>query len=435
MFQIRSLAASVLLALAATLAFSLSSSAQDEAPEARVARLVRELGSRSYSVRNRAAEELELVGAQSREQLKAAARSDNDEVRLAARRLLRRLDVEELWSASEVSLYARNALASEVIARLAEQSGNSLQGGDLYGPFENGRITLALDRVPFWQALHEVCRASGNHARRQYDARQRGLVLVAGPPGEHPLAWSGPVQAQVVSARRVFIEDLDYERGHSDVSHSLVLNLRMTWEDRFAPSAYRTELEFVEAIGAGDETLSAAGAAASDWKAASRTTRDVALSLRLRPPPSGTSRLDVLRVQWGLATAGNLQSLEVRDWSAGKVYAQDDVRLEVAASQVEQDGRVRLTLLVQRELPPPQVREVLFEENTFDLVDAEGRLFRKQVLDRKLTEEGLRIEVSFSPDSACGGADLLRFSYPGFRSQRALEFVFRDVPLPAAKAE
>lgn len=433
MFQIRTMLAG--LTLAAWPTGAAPTAAQEEAPEARVARLVRELGSRSYSVRNRAVEELELAGAESRAGLEVASRSPNDEVRLAARRLLHKLDVEELWGGSEVSLNLRDAPTSQALLQLARQSGNALQGGDHYASFEDRPLTLTLDRVPFWQALHQVCLDSGNHARTHYDARQRGLVLAAGPSGQQPVTWAGPVQAQIVSARRVFIEDLDYHRGQSDVSHTLVLNLRMQWEDRFALAAYRGALEFIEGIAADGSSLSAASTATGDWKAAGRNAREVALSLRLQPPPSAASALDLLRVRWGLAAAGPLRTLEIRDWSAGRLYEQDDLRLEIVTAQTSEGGRQQLVLLVNRELPPPQPLEVLFEENTWELVDADSRAFRKQVHDKKLTEEGLRIEVSFSPDSACGEADCLRFSYPRFRSQRALEFVFRDVPLPAATAE
>jgi hypothetical protein len=45
------------------------------------------------------------------------------------------------------------------------------------------------------------------------------------------------------------------------------------------------------------------------------------------------------------------------------------------------------------------------------------------------------MKLSYTGESAESAPKLLRFNYPRIRSQRDLEIVFRNVPLPAGRPE
>ena len=193
--------------------------AQSLPPDVRVARLVGALGSAQSTDRETATLELQDLGRRGRPQLEQALVDDDPEVRLRARSLLDECLADELWSASLVYPPDDRRPASAVLAWIAGQSGNRLLVGDPYGTFHDVPIRVASGPTTFWHAVDDVCRASGNHLRTQYDSRGGGQVVCGGPPGDFPLAHSGALRAQITSARRMFIEEFDYSHPTRFGSH------------------------------------------------------------------------------------------------------------------------------------------------------------------------------------------------------------------------
>jgi hypothetical protein len=411
--------------------------AVDEATDSnpRVARLVRDLGAGSFEDRQRATAELSRIGPDARAALERAANSDDAEIRLNALALLRQLKVGDLWAAGTVTCRVRGDQASSVLDLLAEQTGNHVLVGDQYGQFHDAAVNLDFNAAPFWQVLDELCRQTGNQVRHHYDTRTPGLVLVQGEPGQHPVAYAGPVRGRVTSARRVYIEELDYESLKSEITHTFQINLQMMWEDRFRLVAYRSQPELVQAVTETGVELPAAQPSGSAWNVANAGTRQLAMNLRLHPPGTAAARLAVLRLKWGLIAVGDMQSMDVVDLSSAAPHQQDGVELIVESVQERPGGRYEVTLVVHRDLVIPQPQEVLFQENEFDLFDAEGRPFRKQGQTNSLTDQGAKIRFTFAGETPGSTPKRLRFTYPRLRAEQDLEVVFRDVPLPVGRPE
>ena len=422
--------------MAACLASVLAAAATaQDSPQARVARLIPLLGSHSYAERRLATDELERLGPLAREQLQKEAEAADPEVRRRAQELLGKLHVAELWEPGRVTLQCEGQSAEKVLAQLAQQSGNQVVAGDHYATFHDAPITLAATRAPFWCVLDDLCRQSGNHVRPHYDHRRAGFVAVAGPFGKFPLAYAGPIRGRVTGARRVFSEELDHETGNSEVAHNFQLTLQFTWEDRFRLVALRSQAELVECVTDTHAKVAATGSGGGDWETAQENSRQVSMALSLQPPPIAAKRLDLLRVRWGLIAVGDMATLEAADLNATQPFRQDDVRLSVEEFEKLAGGRYRMTLLVNRDLVLPEPRSVAFHENDFDLYDTQDQAFRKLVNGWRVTEEGLRIQVTFTAESSAAEPKVLRFTYPRIRSQRDLEILFHDVPLPKAKPE
>ena len=161
------------------LLFSLPGSftkAQTPADDLRVARLVRQLGAAEADARQSAQKALLELGGGSRARLQQALANDDPEVRLRARALLDECLTEDLWSASQVELPAESRLATSVLASIVAQTGNRLLVGDQYGAFNEVAFDGAGQRMPFWQAVDELCGGTANHLRPHYDVRAGGLV-------------------------------------------------------------------------------------------------------------------------------------------------------------------------------------------------------------------------------------------------------------------
>lgn len=402
---------------------------------ARIARLISELGAESQSRRDRATAELARLGDAPADALRRAAASLDSEVSLRARELLAEIAVERLWRASQVSGLAGRCATASALGVIREQTGNTLLVGTAYGTLNDVEVQLGDAQGAFWPLMDELCRQSGNRVRPHYDTRAPGLIVTAGEPGRNPLAYAGPLRAQITSARRVFIEEVDYEKLASDLKHTFQLNLQVMWEDRFRLVAYRTEPQLVEARTDTFVALSAAQQAAGGWSIPNAGTRQVTLSLRLAPPPATACELSVLRLTWGVVAVGDLATIEVDELEPPVVHRQDDVELTVESIESRSSGRYDVTLLVNRGLVLPEPQEVLYQENEIELYDAAGQPFRKEGQSNSLSAAGARLKVTFRGASAESAPARLVLTYPRIRSERDVEIVFRNVPLPVARLE
>ena len=199
----------------------------------RIARLIRQLGSESYRDRFEAGDALEKIGPECRRALEAATLSDDAEIRLRAADLLKRFKADDLWLPGLVSCSGRGQPASQVLATVAEQSGNHLTLGAPYGSFTEAKVDLDYPSGQYWPVVDDICRQTGNLVRSDFEGHHRGAAIVAGSPGKFPTAYSGPLRAQITEEDRDFSEKLHFTDGRSEQSHSFEMELNARWEDRF----------------------------------------------------------------------------------------------------------------------------------------------------------------------------------------------------------
>ena len=412
---------------------SVRAQAPDSAPH--VARLVKTLGAEDFAARRAADLELLKMGREGHRQLEAAAASSDPEIRLRALNLLERIAAIRLWEPTRVTLKAEGEKASNVLAACAEQTGNHVFFGDPFGEFTNALVSIDCQEKPYWQALDLLAAQTGNHLRVHYDTRMPGIAVAAGRPGNYPTAYSGPVRAQITRARRDFVEEFDYERLTSEVTHTFQLNLQMMWEDRFRLVAYGALPELVEAKTDTGVAVSGPQSTSGGWNVASSGTRQVSASLRLNPPPVSATKLSVLRLKWSLVALGDMAVAELDNPTAKSESHHDGLSLCVLALDRQANGRVELTLLVSRNIAVPDPPEILFQENEIELLDPNGRSLRSQSQSHTLTDRGAEFRLTFLGDSPGAVPAKLRVKYPKIRSRRDLEIVFHDVPLPREPPE
>ncbi len=423
-------------AILATSAFAPPLHGQAAADEPRVARLVRELGADSFAVRTQATDELAKLGVTARREIVAATHSDDPEVRLRAKDLLKAINVADLWSATHYTCPEKPLPASQVLKHLAEQTGNHVLVGDQFGTFTEGEVRFDFAAADYWQVIDEICQQTGNHCRSHYDTRKPGVVVVAGAPGRQPVAYAGPVRCRITSARRAFTEELSYEDGRSEKTHAFQLNLEMTWEDRFKLVAYRSQPDVADACTEMGVHLPRTQSSSGGWNVAGGGTRQQTMSLKISPPAATAKELDTLRLTWGLIAVGDMVSMEVGDLTSSAPRYQDDVELIIDSFQSAPGNRFDLVVSIRRDLNQPEPQEILFQEHDLDLLDAAGTPLRKVGQTGTLAEHGATLKASFvaEGESAATPAQL-RFTYPRLRSQRDLEIVFRHVPLPTGRPE
>ena len=405
--------------------------------EARVARLVTRLGSDSYLDREAADAALAKIGRPSRGQLEAASDAQDAEIRLRARRLLSRLKVSDLWSPTTVVLSKPNLNVSQALEEIAAQTGNHVLVGEEFGEFNNRMLLLDTSPTTFWEAIDEVCRQSENHVRPLFDPRP-GVMMIAGASGKQPVAYSGPLRAYITGARRVFTEQLDYNRLTSDTEHTFKIDMKILWEDRFRLVAYRKAPQLIEAVtDTGKKLLPVKRASGRDvWNVTSSGMRHVSASIALRPPALSDGELDRFKLEWNMIAVGDMATIDVTDLESKQPRHGDHLELVVEkVGKVRRSDHYVVTVLILRDLIVPEPREILQHENRLELFDSEGRRFKPQGASSVLFDRGVRVTARFRMPTADAKPDRLQISYPRIRDQRTLEIEFRHVPIPIAKPE
>jgi hypothetical protein len=427
--RIRGLAA-ILFCFAAA-----ASAAAQERGDVRIARLVERLGSSSYVERIDADRQLGEMGALPREQLERAAASPDAEVAARARQLLRQIALDELWQPSRVTLDGADIAAATVVDVMAVQTGNRILVGDRYGGFRESPVELHAEGAEFWSVIDDFCRQTNNHLRPHYDTREPGLALVRGEPGAYPLAYAGPVRATVTGALRNFSDELDYKRLTSKRTHQFRLNLELLWEDRLRVVAYRSQVELLEAVTDSGANLAVIGGSPGNWTVAGSGVRQVPIELKLEPPATTAARLAVLRFDWHLAAIGDFAEAEVAKIVPGARIEQDDLELVVDSVEEKSGSKYTLSVTIVRDRPIPDPPESLFQENRFELFDAKDRPLRLTEQTNALEGPAVRTKLVYLGSAQDGPPAKLRVNYPRLRSERKLEVVFHDVPLPTGRPE
>jgi hypothetical protein len=394
------------------------------------------LAAPKYAHRQAAEQEIFTLGVAGKQQLEAAAQSSDPELRLRAQRLLKQLKREALWQGSTVSLVADKIKASAAVRAVSEQTGNDLAVGDQYGTFADADIGLQHPESLFWRAVDDVCRKSKNRVRARYGSGKPGLVCVSGHLGQFPVAYQGPVRGQLTSAKRVFVEEFDYENRASETTHTFQLNLVMSWEDRFRLVAYQSHLSVAEAATDRPIRLVDHKPAESGWQVVDKSSRQHTTSLRIQPPPQTANKLGRLTLHWDLIAVGDMQTLEVTDLKPDVEHRAEDLGILINETDNPSGTRWELTVALSRDLVVPEPEEVLFVENEFELYDQDQQAFSGQGVSRLgITNGAARMKLSFVAPSSESVPTRLVVRYPRIRDGRTLAVTFHDVPLPCALPE
>jgi hypothetical protein len=402
----------------------------------RIARLIRDLGSPSYTKRETATEALATIGAAGRERLESALQSSDPEVRLRAARLLKQLNVERLWQGSPVKLVANSMKASDAVKALGKQTENEVAVGDQYGTFQESDVTFDRTEGQFWPIVDELCRQSGNRVRPRYGSSRPGLVFVSGDCGDYPVTYAGPVRAQITAAKRVFIEEYDYEDTTSETTHTFQFTMLLSWENRFRVVAHQTHLDVAEAVADVPARIFGHETTDGGWQVVENSVQQFSTTMRLQPPPQSATALKRLTLAWELIAVGEPANLAIEDFADDTVHRQEDLSLHIQKMEQVSETRHEMVIAISRDLVVPEPEEILFLENEFALFDADGRPFELRGQSRLGISNGVaKMKLTFVAPTANIHPTQFVLTYPRIRDRRAVPITFENVPLPVARPD
>ena len=123
--------------------------------------LVGRLKSDSYHDREKAAAELERIGAPALDALRRGSRSGDAEQGERAAAIARKIEEGLPLVPKRVRLVFKDTPVTEAVAEFERQSGYDLEVSDPKAKLTDRRITLDTGEVTFWQAVDRLCSAGG----------------------------------------------------------------------------------------------------------------------------------------------------------------------------------------------------------------------------------------------------------------------------------
>jgi len=185
----------------------------------RIRQLIEKLGHAKFIERDRAARELEGVGAEALDPLRQAVKSDDAEVSCRAAKLVAMLEhkilTDALLAPKRVHLDLKDVSVLDAVTALAKLGSHPIDIAGDRAVLAERKITLNTGEVSFWEAFEKLCRAGGlveqviqpvppppvNYSVPVNQPHGlRPLVVSSGAPRELPVCFAGSVRVRAMPA-------------------------------------------------------------------------------------------------------------------------------------------------------------------------------------------------------------------------------------------
>ncbi len=440
-------------------------------PPAEALALLRQLDDSEYARREEAEQDLYslvLSHPALEEWLTSASRREaSPEVRARASSVLSKLAEHRLLGATLITLNVQQVHPRELIRALSEQSGVKFdywpQDPWDQGGAADGRVSLEVSNVPFWEAMRQVSAVTGVHPV-EHQATSAGAIVLS-PHAEHldvvPTIHHGAFAVQIRRINRSQTSRIELGvgpdgaiAGNSAIDSSMHVEVRLLVEPKIRLSGNVSQPILDEVIDESGQTLMIRqdprfgggrgwSNASSGWsvqsvvmldaKAASNTR--LISRMRGRIEAEIATQMDSLEVKMEeLADVRRLREGEKRELS--KRYRVGPYRLELTSIQRGPDDSLQIEMgLAWDQLPDvdqqsawPRAQALL---NSMRMEDASGRQWSSQNMGS--TWEGPMVRTTRTFHRSGSDADTpvrLLLEVPTRVMPISVPFEFTDIPLP-----
>ena len=227
---------------------------------------------------------------------------------------------------------------SQAFAELTKQSGNKLV--DYRERFNqeprDPKIKVALDKVPFWQALDTVLDAA-ELSIYNYDEEQTALAYVARGEGAVPRAG----RAAYGGLFRLEPTKIDASRDlRTRGNRSLKLTLEAAWEPRVRPIVLEQPLDAVSATDENGKPIEVDGSEGTLEVPVEGTNAGVELEIPLMAPDRSVKQLASIKGKLTAVVLGKVESFEFADLEKLKAAEQERGGVTVTLEQCRKNGDI-----------------------------------------------------------------------------------------------
>jgi hypothetical protein len=302
--------------------------------------LVRELDAAEKAPRDAAERQLIELGPGVLALLPQATDRTPAEVRLRLDRIraqLERAQADASARASTVMLRGEKLKLSDVLAAIAQQTGNKIidfrpQFGEEAADVE---IAVNFDKTPFWQALDQVLDQAGLTIYGH--AGEEGLAVVSKPPTRLPRSRG----ADDVGAFRIEATDFTAHRDLRDpASHTLQLNLDAAWEPRLKPIVILQPADAAAATDEAGRAVNVAGTGNALEINVNSDAHSVELPIHFNLPERTVKRFAQLKGSFTALVPGHEESFRFENLEQAKKVEQRRAGVTVVLDDVWKNNRV-----------------------------------------------------------------------------------------------
>lgn len=401
--------------------------------ESAVRRLLRRLDADELAQRDAAEMELVRMGPAVLTVLRGAEPRLSPEARTRIARVVQQLQrIDGLTGAqgSMIELEKRRGPVSKVLAELERQSGNRIV--DYRAQFHQVAldpvVELQFSGTPFWQALDETLDAA-KLTVYAYGV-PRAICVVARPEGLGPrragACYRGPFRFEAVAIRA-------QRNPRQPSADGLTVEIELSWEPRVQPIVLRHGLADLSAKLDTGETLASAQKAGSVEIAdfADRTAQRLQLPLPL--PPRSAKRLSLLQGRLHALLPGRPETFVFDGLGGGRPIVKRGAAAAAVVEQIRQRGdqfEVRLTVRFDNPGEALATHRGWIFRNPARLRTADGRLLSPtsaETVKQSLREVGINYAFEYVGEP---GAAQFIYQTPTILAAADFDYELIELPLP-----
>lgn len=205
------------------------------------AELLKMLGDKSYTKREYASKTLMDMDDLTEEDVLKAMDTDDIEITLRARSLLRHVRERNIWEAKLWSYSCDEKPLYEAMEEISEMTGYKLRHDTFRFP-KNKPITVNIENKTFYALMREFCIAADAHLKINYDTTKKGgdreVSIAEGSQPNIPVAHAGPFELSFENARRYFSQDINFEDGDNTIDKKVEYFGYLMYEPKVNVIAY-----------------------------------------------------------------------------------------------------------------------------------------------------------------------------------------------------
>jgi hypothetical protein len=400
--------------------------------------LIKQLSADTWKERQTAQEKLVGMGDDAVPVLKELVnKSEDEEIRTRAGAALRQIEENGRTGPSFVTIKVKDASPEEVFAQIARQSRCELptMPKNLWkmGGFNAPRLTMEMERVPFWTAFKEACNQAGVYPQM---GNERQLTLHRGNSSQ----WNGPTVVSgpfMIVANRVFRSNSVELATPQNVQHQFEVSLSAFAEPKIKvlQSGYEVKLE--EAVDDAGNSLVPDGAFGDGISSGQQWMWS--MTARLKYPDAPGKTIKRLKGSSRFVVQAKSERLDVPEVLSTKNLTKIVAGRRILLKEVKKNGdQYEVSMTIYRDaLTQAQWNAVQNPGYSVKLLDKEGRALSSHGWggggggsEMSFTWNFSRNRFGAAGEDAPGEAYRLVWDIPVETREMSVSFEFKDLPLP-----
>lgn len=400
--------------------------------------LMTQLASPDEKVRKQAQEKLVSMGDEARATLEAYVRA-----RAAAEAALAKIDTNKVAGPSLVTLDLKDATPQAVFEEIAKQTGYDVHAynDSLWQQVNNTKLSLKIDKQPFWVAMREACGNTGVTLYNSGGMERRLQLMQASQVGQnimkYPAVVDGAFMVVISNLNRTNSVDL---ANPQNISRSMNLQLLVCLEPKVKVVRYSYMPDMEEAVDEKGNSLLLAGRNryGPNWN----SNRGLILNLNtpLSYPKDAGEKIARLKGKVKMEILTKSETLEVADIMTAKDVTKTIAGRKIVIKEVKHtnDRYYQVHVVFYRENMEQQAFYDMVNNPAVRLQDDAGREYTYNGYNSTNSSgDAYEVKMMFyrrgpnrPGEVEAGEPSVLMWEIPTGTQEVAIPFEFTDLPLP-----